>query len=113
MLFSHIDDLQYSKIGKVMRHIHRQPLDKVPRDEEFQIRSRAKALVDKWDAILNAYKEAGPGANGTPAGPSLTALSKVDRAEEDVPNGAGALPTGETHLTADETTSVDVTMAEA
>ena len=84
-----------------MRHIHRQPLDKVPHDEEFQIRSRAKALVDKWDAILNAYKEAGPGANGTPAGPSLTALSKVDRAEEDVPNGAGALPTGETHLAAD------------
>ena len=113
MEFCHIDDLQYSKIGKVMRHIHLQPLDKVPRDEEFQFRSRAKALVDKWHVILSANKEAGPGTNGTPAGSSPTAPSKVDKTEEDAPDGAAAVPAGETHPAADGTTSVDVTMAEA
>jgi len=104
--------LSYSKIGKVMRHIHMQPSDKVPRDDEFHFRSRAKALVDKWHVILTANKEAGSGANGTPAGSSPTAPSKVDKPEEDVPNGATAVP-GETHPAADGTTSVDVTMAEA
>ena len=64
MVFSHTDDLQYSRMGQVMRRIHLQPLDKVPRDEEFQFRSRAKALVDKWDVILSAYKDVGPGTNG-------------------------------------------------
>jgi hypothetical protein len=113
VVFSHIDDLQYSKIGKVMHHIHLLPLDKVPRDEEFQFRSRAKALVDKWRIILGAYKEAGAGAGSTPAGSSSTAPFKVDRAEDDAPSGAAAVPAGETHPAADETTSVDVIMAEA
>jgi hypothetical protein len=105
--------LQYSKIGKVMRHIHLQPSDKIPRDDEFHFRSRAKALVDKWHVILSANKDAGQGANGTPAGSSPTAPSKVDKAEEDAPNGAAAVPTAEVLPAADGTTSVDVTMAEA
>jgi hypothetical protein len=96
-----------------MRHIHLQPSDKIPRDDEFHFRSRAKALVDKWHVILSTNKEAGAGANGTPGGSSPTAPSKVDKPEEDVPNGAAAVPTGETHPAADGTTSVDVTMAEA
>jgi len=110
--FSRINDLQYSKIGKVMRHIHMQQPDKIPRDDEFQFRSRAKALVDKWHVIVSANKEAGPGANGTPAGSSPTAPSKADKVEEDVPNGGAAVPT-EVLPAADGTTSVDVTMAEA
>lgn len=105
--------LSYSKIGKVMRHIHLQPSDKIPRDDEFHFRSRAKALVDKWHVILSANKDAGQGANGTPAGSSPTAPSKVDKAEEDAPNGAAAVPTAEVLPAADGTTSVDVTMAEA
>lgn len=103
--------LQYSKIGKVMRHIHLQPSDKIPRDEEFAFRTRAKALVDKWHIILSANKEAGPGANGTPAGSSPTAPSKADKAEEEAPNGAAA-PSAADASGADGTTSVDVTMAE-
>ncbi|KAF7360837.1 PWWP domain-containing protein [Mycena sanguinolenta] len=46
--------LKFSKIGKVMRHIHRLDGSKVPRDDEFHFRERAKALVDKWDQILNS-----------------------------------------------------------
>lgn len=96
-----------------MRHIHLQPSDKIPRDEEFHFRSRAKALVDKWHVILSANKDAGPGANGTPAGSSPTAPPKMDKPDEDVPNGAAAVPAAEVLPAADGTTSVDVTMAEA
>jgi hypothetical protein len=96
-----------------MRHIHLQPSDKIPRDDEFHFRTRAKALVDKWHIILSANKEAGPGANGTPAGSSPTAPSKADKAEEDVPNGAAAATSAADVSVADGTTSVDVTMAEA
>lgn len=105
--------LLHSKIGKVMRHIHLQPSDKIPRDDEFHFRTRAKALVDKWHVIVNTSKEAGPGANGTPAGSSPTAPSKVDKADEDVLNGAAGVPAAEVLPAADGTTSVDVTMAEA
>jgi hypothetical protein len=96
-----------------MRHIHLQPSDKIPRDDEFHFRIRAKALVDKWHVIVNTSKDAGPGANGTPAGSSPTAPSKVDKADEDVPNGAAGVPAAEVVPAADGTTSVDVTMAEA
>jgi hypothetical protein len=39
---------QWSKIGKVMRHLGNLHEDQVPRDEEFMFRQRALALVDKW-----------------------------------------------------------------
>jgi hypothetical protein len=48
--------VQFSKIGKVMRHIHLLEPGKVPRDDEYKFRDRAKALVDKWHGILNANK---------------------------------------------------------
>jgi hypothetical protein len=48
--------LQFSKIGKVMRHIAVLPDDKVPGDAKFRFRDRAKSLVDKWHAVLNAGK---------------------------------------------------------
>ncbi|KAJ7633868.1 hypothetical protein DFH06DRAFT_1303285 [Mycena polygramma] len=51
-----IEYLMFSKIGKVMRHITLLEPGKVPRDEEFKFRERAKALVDKWRNILNANK---------------------------------------------------------
>ncbi|KAJ7467250.1 hypothetical protein B0H11DRAFT_2234518 [Mycena galericulata] len=47
-----IDYLTWSKIGKVMRHINLLEAYKVPRDDEFKFRDRAKGLVDKWYQIL-------------------------------------------------------------
>ena len=54
-----------------MRHIHALNADKVPRDDEFKFRERAKALVDKWHEILSASKAAEgavrkPATNGKP-----------------------------------------------
>ncbi|KAL4246596.1 hypothetical protein ABKN59_008780 [Abortiporus biennis] len=51
--------LSFSKIGKVMRHIHALNADKVPRDSEFKFRDRAKVLVDKWHELVNANKANG------------------------------------------------------
>ena len=42
-----------------MRHIYNLPDDKVPRNNEFKFKERAKALVDKWHDILNASKTNG------------------------------------------------------
>ncbi|KAI8992925.1 hypothetical protein BD414DRAFT_412571 [Trametes punicea] len=61
-----IEYLTFSKIGKVMRHIHALNDDKVPRDDEFKFRERAKVLVDKWHDILkaNGAPESKPATNG-------------------------------------------------
>ncbi|KAJ7659476.1 hypothetical protein B0H17DRAFT_1096092 [Mycena rosella] len=63
-----IDYLTFSKIGKVMRHIHLLEPGKVPRDDEYNFRDRAKALVDKWHNILNANKTGAAAAAGVAEG---------------------------------------------
>lgn len=45
-----------------MRHIAALDDGKIPRDDEFKFRRRAKDLVDKWHQILNANKP----SNGSP-----------------------------------------------
>ncbi|KZT22577.1 Tudor/PWWP/MBT [Neolentinus lepideus HHB14362 ss-1] len=69
--------LQFSKIGKVMRHIVALKDEAVPRDDEFKFRERAKVLVDKWHEILDAKKEKPAAANGTAS----------DSAKEDAKEG--------------------------
>lgn len=39
-----------------MRHITAVPDERIPRDDEFKFRARAKSLVEKWHEILNANK---------------------------------------------------------
>ena len=113
-----------------MRHIHMQPADKIPRDEEVRFRERAKALVDKWHVILNASKDAGDApdkANGVaPAPAALDAPQgspdgKADtlKADEEMPaaplNGAPVPAPAPAPAPADGDVSVlaDVTMSEA
>ncbi|KAF7790076.1 hypothetical protein EIP86_001026 [Pleurotus ostreatoroseus] len=62
-----IQYLTFSKIGKVMRHIHALPAEKAPRDDEYKFRERAKVLVDKWHDILNVSKANGDGTVRKPA----------------------------------------------
>ncbi|KAJ7847319.1 hypothetical protein B0H14DRAFT_918706 [Mycena olivaceomarginata] len=47
--------LAFSKIDKVMRYIYVLEPHKVPRDDEFKFRDRAKVLVDKWRQIDHRY----------------------------------------------------------
>ena len=72
---------QYSKIGKVMRHISAltDDIQKVPRDDEFQFKARAAALVTKWRDML---------ANDAQTGfsePAEKGADEVEVAEVDVP----------------------------
>ncbi|KAJ7699511.1 hypothetical protein B0H17DRAFT_1196144 [Mycena rosella] len=50
-----IEYLVFSKIAKVMRHIHLLEPSKVPRDAEFNFRARASVLVDRWVRHLDPY----------------------------------------------------------
>ncbi|KIK05161.1 hypothetical protein K443DRAFT_675316 [Laccaria amethystina LaAM-08-1] len=75
-----IEQLQFSKIGKVMRHIAVLTEDKVPRDDEFKFRLRAGALVERWHKILNANKGAGGG--------STSAAPEAEADETGAVNGA-------------------------
>ncbi|KAL1945592.1 hypothetical protein VTO73DRAFT_1594 [Trametes versicolor] len=97
-----IEYLTFSKIGKVMRHIHALGDDKVPRDGEFRFRARAGVLVDRWLDVLRtagsrpaaagARKEDGP---ASPSGRSEdgameTVLRAADGAPESTPAAGGA-----------------------
>ncbi|KAF8149342.1 hypothetical protein B0H34DRAFT_785371 [Crassisporium funariophilum] len=123
-----IEQLQYSKIGKVMRHIAALGDTKIPRDDEFKFRARAKDLVDKWHQILNANK---PG-NGSPTtsvagGTQTNGKDKKDKEGDDEVlkgtknldlNGAGASPAMGDDQDAnadmgDASMLADVTMSEA
>ncbi|TFK19285.1 hypothetical protein FA15DRAFT_601847 [Coprinopsis marcescibilis] len=96
-----IEKLQFSKIGKVMRHIAVLADEKVPRDSELKFRERSSALVQKWQQILNANKTNGSetgaaaasNANGTVPVPPGTADSAFTVAEATAAldlNGKGA-----------------------
>ncbi|KAL4073811.1 hypothetical protein J3A83DRAFT_4357782 [Scleroderma citrinum] len=69
-----INYLSFSKIGKVMRHIAALTPEKVPRDEEFHFRTRAKALVDKWHTILGSSKTTEGGGETAPNGTSAEGI---------------------------------------
>lgn len=56
-----------------MRHIAVLPDDKVPKDDEFKFRERAKVLVDRWHHILNASKSNGKDSNTVAAAPAPAA----------------------------------------
>ncbi|EPQ56881.1 Tudor/PWWP/MBT [Gloeophyllum trabeum ATCC 11539] len=79
-----LEYLQFSKIGKVMRHIHALKTEQVPRDDEFKFRERAKVLVDKWHEILDAKKEKPAGPNGT------TPAKKEEKEESEAPKAEAA-----------------------
>lgn len=53
-----------------MRHIAALTPEKVPRDDEFHFRTRAKSLVDKWHTILGSSKTGEAGGEAAPNGAS-------------------------------------------
>ncbi|KAL5507466.1 hypothetical protein ACEPAH_6922 [Sanghuangporus vaninii] len=69
--------LQYSKIGKVMRHISALDKEKVPRDEEFRFKERAQALVNKWHTYLKPNGTAESTKDNETAPPPSTANGNV------------------------------------
>jgi len=66
-----IEQLQLSKIRKIMRHIAALDDGKIPDDDEYNFRTRAKNLADKWHQILNT--------TGSPAASTGQANGKTDK----------------------------------
>ncbi|KAG5640837.1 hypothetical protein DXG03_006877 [Asterophora parasitica] len=71
--------LQFSKIGKVMRHITLLKPDRLPRDAEFRFRDRAQALVERWQTQLgtrepkDGVKDEEPKEEAKPNGSAVVA----------------------------------------
>ncbi|KAG6335689.1 hypothetical protein ID866_3395 [Astraeus odoratus] len=83
--------LSFSKIGKVMRHIAALSPEKVPRDDEFHFRTRAKALVDKWHTILGSSKTAEASGEAAPNGaPAEAAPTSPTQNATSAPEGENA-----------------------
>ncbi|KAF5338103.1 hypothetical protein D9758_015382 [Tetrapyrgos nigripes] len=81
-----IEYLQFSKIGKVMRHITALEPDKVPKDDEFKFQDRAKVLVEKWHHILgNSSSSKAATTNGVTNGSASAAPAPAGEAKT---NGA-------------------------
>jgi hypothetical protein len=47
---------QYSKIGKVMRHIAKLEDNKIPADNEHHFRERSQKLVEQWGKLAGTSK---------------------------------------------------------
>lgn len=75
-----IYSFQFSKIGKVMRHIISLPEGKIPdeSEEQYRFRERAKALTDKWQLILNATKPPPTGAASSSANANANANGNLN-----------------------------------
>ncbi|KAG6898968.1 hypothetical protein C0993_002146 [Termitomyces sp. T159_Od127] len=92
-----VAQLQFSKIGKVMRHITLLEDKRVPRDAEFSFRARAQALVERWQSVLGAAKgavavkkdEPKDGVNGVNGAPEPETADAPEPAKLEV-NGASA-----------------------
>ncbi|KAG6815989.1 hypothetical protein H0H87_009629 [Tephrocybe sp. NHM501043] len=105
--------LQFSKIGKVMRHITLLKDNLIPRDAEFRFRARAQTLVEKWQNVLGAAKEGGSAITKVSEKPAEKEVEKeaVNGASE--VNGSGASHgNGETAVT-DGAARIDLNGTEA
>lgn len=93
-----VAQLQFSKIGKVMRHITLLEDQRVPRDAEFAFRARAQALVERWQSVLGAAKGAGKkdeqkeGLNGVNGVPLATVAPTAPPAAADGSGGSEEAP---------------------
>ncbi|KIJ50409.1 hypothetical protein M422DRAFT_27395 [Sphaerobolus stellatus SS14] len=76
-----IEQLQFSKLGKVMRHISQldQAVYPIPNNDEFNIRKRAEALLEKWQTLIAA---SAPAETAAPA--SSVNGAKAEKPEKDV-----------------------------
>jgi hypothetical protein len=81
-----VNYLQYSKIGKVMRHIAAQKDEQVRVDPESMFRERAQKLVDRWHEILSPSGAVSASAGGSTG----RTLKKDEGASSSSPVGAPA-----------------------
>ena len=66
--------MQSSKLGKVLKKMS--TLDNIEREEEFKLKERCNALMDKWKEMLN--KEGGDDAPGVAAAGGAGVVAGTD-----------------------------------
>ena len=116
-----------------MRHIHALAASKIPRNEEFHFRERAKVLVDKWGVLINppggktnGDKTETPATNGTTATngkkakeaapakePESMSIDQDAKGEDAKSGSADAMAEDDAPAAAEESMLADVTMSEA
>jgi len=106
-----IEQLQYSKLGKVMRHIASREPNPIPKEEQYHIRKRADALLEKWQGLIAQSGEpVGPGSvNGTKteAGKAGKGGMKEDETDERPAVNGGATEHKE-NMKAEDAISTDL-----
>lgn len=85
------DQLKATKIGKVMRKII--GLSSVPLDDVHHFKSRAEALVNKWNQVQAGGSSSSDGA-AKPTSSSAPAQDKTEAAAETNGNGADSSKVG-------------------
>lgn len=62
--------VQYSKLGKVMRHISQLDQSVLPlaKDDKYNIRKRADVLLERWQELISGSGEANANAGGVNGG---------------------------------------------
>ncbi|KAK0197697.1 hypothetical protein F5146DRAFT_972155 [Armillaria mellea] len=71
---------QFSKIDKIMRHINALADGKIPNNNQYKFRERAKALVDRWHQVLIADQN--QSTNGVTEGTAKMDLNRNSNAGE-------------------------------
>ncbi|KAF8186140.1 hypothetical protein K438DRAFT_1039605 [Mycena galopus ATCC 62051] len=89
-----VEYLNFSKIGKIMRHINLLPPNRVPRDDEFHFRDRAGALVNKWHKLLNSNSNSTDAAETEVTVKAESATEHTARMDVDGPGTGGADDSG-------------------
>lgn len=64
---SRVAPVQFSKLGKVMRHIAQLDQGKfaIPNNDQFNIRRRAETLLETWQGLIAASGDTTSAVNGT------------------------------------------------
>lgn len=108
-----------------MRHIHALPASKIPRNDDFHFRERAKVLVDKWGVLINgpggkasSEKPNGAATNGkkeesSPKVEEPAAMDQDAKDEDAKSASADAMAEDDAPAGAEESMLADVTMSEA
>jgi len=109
-----------------MRHIAALDDGKIPGDDEFNFRTRAKNLVDKWHQILNANKPTTGSPTVSPGQANGKSDKEITKEEDVITNGTKNIELNGTNVDhgegneedanaeiADVSMLADVTMSEA
>lgn len=76
--------MQYSKLGKVMRHISSLDQNILPKDDKYNIRRRADVLLERWQVLIASSGETGAHASAANGAEKNIEQEKPKEKQEEV-----------------------------